>query len=258
MKTATVFLAAGLLLAAAWAVPAATNEPTSAAATEPATATSESATTEPTTSTSEPTTTATTESTTAPTSEPTTVAATEPATAPGESPVATMPASLPAEAARPVKSKVATFDDYRIVFDRNIFLKDRTTRRDRSYWHSPIRSTLPSQPATPQLVLTGVAIRDEVQVAFFENDQTGELVKAIVGDALQGGTVASISLDGVDFSLQGKTRKVAIGESLRGGGSVDMSSVRSSETTAGSGDGSGSNDDILERMKKRRAKELKP
>jgi hypothetical protein len=71
--------------------------------------------------------------------------------------------------------------------------------------------------------------------------------------------VTSISLDGVEFSIDHKTKNVAIGESLLGGSSVDMSSVRTSETTAGPADSSSSgSDDILERMKKRRAKELKP
>jgi hypothetical protein len=108
------------------------------------------------------------------------------------------------------------------------------------------------------LVLTGVAIRQEVRVAFFEDNQTGELVKAVVGDVLQGGKLASISLDGVEFSSDHNTRKVAIGEGLLGGPSVDMSSVRTSETTAAPAGSSSSGDDILERMKKRRAKELKP
>jgi cytoskeletal protein RodZ len=225
MKTVTIFLAMGLLLAAAWAGPAATTtEPTTAATTEPTTSTSEPATaagTEPTTAASEPTTAATTEPatstsepTTVPTSEPTTAAATEPATAPSEPPVATMPASRPAEATSPPKNKEATFDDYRIVFERNIFLKDRMPMPPRYHW--PPRSTQPSQPAAPQLVLTGVAIRQEVRVAFFEDDQTWELIKAVVGDVLQGGKVVSISLDGVDVTLKGRTKSVAIGESILG------------------------------------------
>jgi hypothetical protein len=157
----------------------------------------------------------------------------------------------------PTPRPAATFDDYRIVFERNIFLKDRSAPSSGRHY-VPIRTTQPSQPAVHGLVLTGVAIRQEIRLAFFEDDQTGELTKAVVGDVLQGGKVASISLDGVEFSQGGKTRKVAIGESLLGGGSVDMSSVQPSGATAGPADSSGSGDDILERMKKRRAKELKP
>jgi len=262
MKTALTLLALGVLLAAAWAVPAATNEPAGAAATAPATAASAPATaasTESTTSTGEPTSAATTESTTAPASEPVTAAATGPATAPSESPVATMPADRPSASKGPQSVPAPTFDDYKIVFERNIFLKDRTSRVGRNYWRPPHPTTQASQPAPHGLVLTGVAIRQEVRVAFFEDDQNGDLTKAVVGDVLQGGKVTSISLDGVEFSIDHKTKNVAIGESLLGGSSVDMSSVRTSETTAGPADSSSSgSDDILERMKKRRAKELKP
>ena len=258
MKTVTIFLAMGLLLAAAWAQPAGTRQPTSAAVTEPATAASEpttTATTEPTTSTSQPTTVATTEPTTS-TSQSATAATTEPATAPSESPVATTPATRPAVANAPTTRPAATFDDYRIVFERNIFLKDRMPKPQ---WHPFVPRPVASQPAPHGLVLTGVAIRQEVRLAFFEDDQTGQLTKAVVGDVLGGGKLASISLDGVEISKGGKTRKIAIGESLAGAGTVDMSSVRPPVTTAGPADSpSSGGDDILERMKKRRAKELKP
>ena len=244
MKSVTIILAVGLMLAASWAASAATSEPTSAA-TEPATA----ASTEPTTSTSEPA--------TAPVSQPATAATTESATAPAQSPVAAMPANRSGAAKTPTVRPAATFDDYRIVFEKNVFLKDRTAPTTRRHY-TPIRTTQPSQPAPHGLVLTGVAIREEIRLAFFEDDQTGELTKAVVGDVLPGGKLASISLDGVELDQGGKTRKVAIGEKLAGGGSVDMSAVHTSESTAGPAESSSSGDDILDRMKKRRAKELKP
>jgi hypothetical protein len=244
MKSVTILLSMGLLLAAAWAQSGATSEPTSAASTEPTTAASEptiAATTEPTTSTSEPATAATT----------------EPAAISSQPSVETAPVIRPPAAKGPAARPAPTFDDYRIVFERNIFLKDRAIRRVRPSYR-PVRPAPTSQPAAQQLVLTGVAIRQEIRVAFFEDNQTGELVKAVVGDVVQGGKLVSISLDGVEFSLDHNTRKVGIGEGLLGGYSVDMSSVHTSETTAAPASSSSSGDDILERMKKRRAKELKP
>jgi hypothetical protein len=254
-------MAMGLLLAVAWADPATTSKPTSEASTEPTTATSEPATaaSEPTTTASTEPTTSTSEPTTAATIGPTTASTSKPVTAPSESSVAAKPAPRPTEAIKSVKVKAATFDDYRIVFERNIFLKDRMPKPVRSYTPRP---RPPTQPAPPQMVLTGVTIRDEVRLAFFEDSQNGNLIKAIVGDVLQGGKVVSITLDGVEVSLKGKTKKVAIGESIIGGGPVDISSVGTSESTAapasGSTNSTGSGDDILERMKKRRQKELKP
>jgi hypothetical protein len=248
MKIVTMLLAMGLLLAAAWAQSAATSEPTSASGP------TSTASTEPTTAASEPTTEAATEQATS-TSTPATAATTEPAEITSQPSVAATTATHSPVAKGPTTRPAATFDDYRIVLERNIFLKDRTPQRRPVF--RPIRPA-PTQPAPHQLVLTGVAIRQEIRVAFFEDDQTGELVKAVVGDVVQGGKLASISLDGVEFSRDNKTRKVAIGEGLLGGSSVDMSSAPSSETTAGPAGSSSSGDDILERMKKRRAKELKP
>lgn len=258
MKGVTILLSMGLLLAAAWAQSGATSEPTSAsgptsaASTEPTTAASE-----PTSAAStEPTSAATTEPTTS-TSEPATAATTQPAAVSSQPSVETAPVNRSPAAKGPAARPAPTFDDYRIVFERNIFLKDRAIRRVRPSFR-PVRPAPQSQPAQHQLVLTGVAIRQEIRVAFFEDDQTGGLVKAVVGDVLQGGKLVSISLDGVEFSLDHNTRKVGIGEGLLGGSSVDMSSVHTSETTAGPASSSSSGDDILERMKKRRAKELKP
>ena len=271
MKIVTILLTMGLLLAAAWAQSAATNQPASAseptsasgpasaASSEPTTATSEpasAASTEPTTASSEPTT-STSEPASAASSQPATAATTEPAEGPSQPPVAAITATRPSVAKGPAPRPPATFDDYRIVFERNIFLKDRAPKRVRPYVR-PVRTAPQSQPAPHQLVLTGVAIRQEVRVAFFEDDQSGELVKAVIGDVLQGGKLTSISLDSVEFSLDHKTRKVAIGEGLLGGSSVDMSSVHTSDTTAAPTGSSSSGDDILEKMKKRRAKELKP
>jgi len=261
MRIVTALMALGLLLVPAWAGQPATSEPAGTAGTEPTTATSEpaTATSEPATDPSTEPTTATSEPTTDPTSEPTTAATTKPASAPSKPPVATKPAPRPVEAVTPAKKKTPTFDDYKIVFTRNIFLKDRRPpRQNRTSFSRPAP---PTQPAPPQMVLTGVTIRHEVRLAFFE-DSRGGLIKAVIGDVLQGGKLLSIALDGVEVSLKGKTKKVAIGESILGGGPVDISSVGTSGSTAapalGTTDSTSSGDDILERMKKRRQKELKP
>ena len=133
----------------------------------------------------------------------------------------------------------------------------RPPRRDRTSRPAP-----PTRPAVPQMVLTGVTIRNEVRLAFFEDSQNGRRITAVIGDVLQGGKLLSIAMSGVEISLKGKTKTVTMGESILGGGPVDISSAGTSGSTAGPASGTtdstSSGDDILERMKKRRQRELKP
>ena len=123
---------------------------------------------------------------------------------------ARMAPDAPAKAATPGNTK-PTWDDYRIILDRNIFARDRSAP---SATHRSIAPSTP--PVEESIVLTGVAVRGDARVAFFENTRTGETVRAVPGGVLAGGSVSAISLDSVDYRAGEATRTISVGQNLAG------------------------------------------
>ena len=108
------------------------------------------------------------------------------------------------------------WDNYRVLVDRNIFLRDRRPPR-------PTR-TIRSQPRMPEpsdtdrgIVLTGVARHDGEFIAFFEDTGTRATGRAAVGQAIGKGKVTAITLDGVEYERDGSVSRIEIGDALRGG-----------------------------------------
>jgi hypothetical protein len=109
----------------------------------------------------------------------------------------------------------SSWDNYRVLVERNIFLRDR--RRARSPAPVFSRMATPTPPDSDRgIVLTGVARRGEESVAFVEQTRTGATFKVGVGEAVGRGKVAAITLDGIDYEREGSVRKIPIGHSLAG------------------------------------------
>jgi len=106
-----------------------------------------------------------------------------------------------------------TWDRFRVLAERNLFVRDRRPRLPQS--QGPIRH-VPAPPAAPRFVLTGIARRREAFVAFFENTATGETVRARTGETLGGGVIHAISMNGVDYVADGEATRIAIGDTLTG------------------------------------------
>ena len=157
------------------------------------------------------------------------------------------PASRPASAAAP------SWDSYRIIVTRNIFQRDRSS--------SSRRGGSTSRPAARDfehsVVLTGVALQDAARVAFFEDVRTGETTLACVGQTLGAGTIASISLDSVEYQSGTSSRKIAIGENLAGAVATPSSSPAASQPASGPSTNAASKggSEIEERMRQRRLQE---
>jgi len=143
-----------------------------------------------------------------------------------------------------------SWDDYGILLTRNIFERNRTAP---SAERPPVIQPEPRSSSAPTFVLAGVAVRGDVRVAFFEDSQTGETLQTAVGRTIGGGTVLSISLDSVEYSSDGTTRRIRVGENLAGVAAA--LSPPPADTTDKGADKSA--DDVLERMRQRRLNELK-
>jgi hypothetical protein len=171
----------------------------------------------------------------------------------------------PAEAtAPPVFGPGASWDDFSAVADRNIFVKERSSRSARGDFNSQFAS---SQASAIGLVLTGLSMEEANQenvsrwVALFDDPQTGRMARASAGDVLDGGRVLDVSLDGVDYEKAGSTRRLALGQSLSGR-AVDMANppapASQDANMPATAPGPGGGDSFRERYFRRHHQEMAP
>ncbi|MFO8013899.1 MAG: hypothetical protein R6X20_11420 [Phycisphaerae bacterium] len=107
-----------------------------------------------------------------------------------------------------------SYDAYRILLDRNIFVRNRRPPMpDRPYEPRPTENR---PPPGPRLVLTGTARSGDGFIAFFEDERTGETRRADVGKTVAGVLLKAITLDGVQIEDEGTTRTITIGSDLSG------------------------------------------
>jgi len=109
-----------------------------------------------------------------------------------------------------------TWDRYRILVDRNMFLQNRGGRRPVAARRTAEAPRAPAD-SDQRLVLRGVARRDGVHVAFFEDTGPETLVKVRAGDPIGRGRAKAIRIEGVEYERDGKVRTVTIGTTLAGG-----------------------------------------
>jgi len=148
----------------------------------------------------------------APAAEPTTEARSAPAAEPTAEASPAAPASEAQQAGRP-RDADGSYDDYRILVDRNIFVRNRRPPRPEQSF-AP-RTVDDSDPA-PRLVLTGTARSGEGFIAFFEDRTSGETRRAAVGKTVGGAVVQAITLDGAVILDGETTRTIQIGCDLSG------------------------------------------
>ena len=158
----------------------------------------------------------------------------------------------------------ASWDDYEIVVDRNIFRRDR-----RPASRGPSRVVLPEAPppAGRFIVLRGIAQQGDQHVAFFEQTRTGEVTRVRAGDTIADGQVAGITLDYVEFEKDGATVRVETGKNLEGRASafsipfgsydsVELLAPAAGATAPTGGAPSAAEAAIMERLRQKRESEL--
>lgn len=113
-------------------------------------------------------------------------------------------------------AKPGTWDAYRLLAQRNIFVRDR--RLPRTDRRLPTRSAAAesAMDADRQVVLTGITKQGDEFVAFFENLRTGKTLRAPAGTTVGAGTLKAIGLNDVAYERGGKTARITIGYSLAG------------------------------------------
>jgi hypothetical protein len=128
-----------------------------------------------------------------------------------------------------------SYEKYRAVTERNIFLKNRTRAVEERTHEAPAseRTTPAPEPGSDEacLVLTGVVSQGDDWVAFIEDTRTGQTTRMRAGRTLGGGTLASIAITGIDYYREGDHKAVAVGQNLAGLTPALPSAIPTSPTT---------------------------
>lgn len=174
-----------------------------------------------------------------------------------------------------------SWDQYRLLVQRNIFRRDRTRPRG----PSPGPTIRTVRDSDRDIVLTGIGRRDGESVAFFENTATGVTTLVRVGQPVGKGTARAITLDVVEYERDGSLNRIEIGHTLQGGrlvrqtvaagpgattrpGGPSVATTQPATTASGPAEQTGSaaseggstdsdNADTLERMRQRREQEMR-
>ncbi len=163
----------------------------------------------------------------------------------------------------PPAGEKAFGDRYAVLIERNIFSRNRPQRYVPAGQPPRERTEMKAAPPPPEesLALTGVVRQEGVYTAFIEDLRTGSTIKARVGDAVARGKISGMSLDGLTYELEGKSAALGIGKTLAGGASSPSrapgAAKASGEKAAAEASPSGAATDVLERLRQRRAQEMK-
>ncbi len=185
---------------------------------------------------------------------------TEPATQPTTQPITmnsptTHPTTAPTSPAD--GGHVAGLPDTprtRAMPGRSIFQKGR-----------PTANTTPSTPTTlpsttrqeRNIVFDGVTDADGEAYAMFEDTSVGKIMQLKTGDAIAGGKITQITLDAVTYESNGHSTRVAVGQTLDAGEAPLLTSRASiSSGSPTTGPSVGTVDDLLEKLRAKRRKEL--
>ena len=156
-----------------------------------------------------------------------------------------------------------TWDEYKILVERNMFLRNRTRPVQRVYG-----SPQPTYPPEHFLVLKGIVRQGNAYTAFFEDTRARATSTAVVGGQMAQGRIVRIALDHVEYEKDGRITKVEMGKTLEGTVSTGASTPAPPAPPAATGSASsetkpaapaaGSEDEraILERLRQRREAEL--
>jgi hypothetical protein len=105
------------------------------------------------------------------------------------------------------------WDNYRILSEQNIFLRNRARPMTGQYLPRPAVAA-PSEDA--RFVLTGIIQQGDDCVAFFEDSRSGKTIQTQTGDTVGRGRLTVITLDTVHYACDGDIARITVGSNLTG------------------------------------------
>jgi hypothetical protein len=152
----------------------------------------------------------------------------------------------------------ASWDRYKVIVERSIFLRDRTPRSER------VRQAPVYRPER-DIVLAGIVEQDGVRFALLENLKSGSVTRVRAGDAVAQGVVERMDIDAIYYRSGGEPVRVALGQNLDGASASRLSSVLAeaaaemvegapvAKPAAATGPAEGA---VIERLRQRRQSEV--
>jgi len=121
--------------------------------------------------------------------------------------------------------RLAGWEAYKVIVERNMFSRQRGTRTGRS----DDRGMRPPPPApNPEsyYVLKGIVQENGAFIGFLEDTRGGQILRVREGDSVARGVVKALSLDSIEYQFEDRTITVAMGYDLEGGrGAVTMTQL---------------------------------
>jgi len=118
-----------------------------------------------------------------------------------------------------------SFNDYKIIWEQNMFVKDRrkpnTSATRGSRGGSDVRTT---RAVETLFALRGVVFEESKFYAYLEDMSAGKMLRLTVNDPIAKGKIADIEIDAVAYESNGQTTWVTVGTDLRGQSAVLPSS----------------------------------
>lgn len=104
-----------------------------------------------------------------------------------------------------------SYERYKILSSRNIFLKDRMPKP--AVIQQNRKTILRDAPAHRKL-LTGIVDSGFEHIAFFEDSSTRKTSRYRKGDAVSEKFITEITLDYIEYEDNGENKRIKVGESL--------------------------------------------
>jgi len=111
-----------------------------------------------------------------------------------------------------------SWDSYKTVVTKNIFLRDRGSRRAERGREAPP----PPPPPERFIVLRGTIQQGEDSRAFLEDVRTGKTEVRRPGETLAAGRLGAITLSYIEYECNGAVKRVEIGANLEGAASLPV------------------------------------
>lgn len=169
-----------------------------------------------------------------------------------------------------MNSEKTSWEDYRVISERNIFSRNRRQSNQSVFTEAQKRPAI-VQKEQSYYILRGITRQADGFVSFIEDSRTMEIGKFRKGEMIGKGRLKNITLDYISYELEGGTIRVEIGMNLEGRpsstasqyfpqfeapseGPFEVSSRVQTDAQAPAQDEKAG--DILKRLRERRKKEL--
>jgi len=150
---------------------------------------------------------------------------------------------------------------YRIILERNIFSRQRGPVRQPGEREEPREIAVPNPES--YFILKGIVQEDSEFIAFVEDTRSSQVLRLRQGNSVARGTIAALSLDSLEYELEGGKTTIRMGYDLEGGhGAVTAGELMEWSQTSAAVESAepavptGEQADILKQLMERRKQEL--